>query len=68
VQLVAERVEFRSHRAIACDSATSGVGDPVLAAAIDGADSAVADHKSANIALRLADMLLNIMDVMLIGA
>ena len=40
----------------------------MFAGTIDGTDGAVSDDKSANIALWLVDILLDIVDMMLIGA
>ncbi len=52
-------------RAIAGASTTGGVGDPMLAGAIDRADRFVADDKGANIAARLGDVFLDVINMLL---
>src|SRR5579884_3933694 len=58
----AQIVEFGRNRAIAGGRPARGVGDPVRAVAIDGADGALADDEGANVAQRLVDILLDVVD------
>src|SRR5436190_23293953 len=60
--------KLRSDRAIAGNSTSSCICDPVFTCAIDCADGAITDDKCANISLWFCNMLLDIMDMMLGGA
>src|SRR6202035_3421609 len=61
-------IQFRRDGTVAGRCATCGIGDPVLAVAIDGADRALAHDEGTDIALRLGNILLDVVDMVRVRA
>src|SRR5579884_178206 len=63
-----QAIQFRRNGTVAGNRATRCIRYPMLAGAIDGADSMISNHKGANITLRLGYVLLHIVNMVLVGA